>query len=682
MSISSYSDNEPPAKRAKTLPGESASEVESGSEHSDSDTLEVGPSNDNGLAFKINEDYARRFEHNKKREEIHRLEEKYGSVFGSQKRNLSTLDNRGDGSISHNSSSSTSEDEDDEGFLATEALDAEISATLQAIRSKDPRVYDEKATFYSEFDEGVDEAQQNGERKEKPMFLRDYHRRNLLDGPAEEEEPDNGMPKTYIQEQDNLKNSVVKEMHAAADDMSDESGDEDVRSKEEDGGFLIPKNGSREEFAKNGDQSVNGKPSKIDIAVADKDPENFLSNFLSARAWVPTFGSRFQPFESDDEEEDSRAEAFETAYNFRFEDPKGANEKLMSHARDASAKYSVRREDPSGRRKARDVQRERKDAVRQEREEDKARLRRLKIDQVEEKVRKIREAAGIRGKPIKEEDWAKFLEAGWNDDDWDKEMEKRFGDSYYADEEETSHVDEDGATGEKRKEKFKKPKWDDDIDIQDLVPDFKDDEKDDEPAFTLSDDEDREDDDDPAHDIGSDREADPSSRKSKTKKERLQERSELKRKAQKDRKRIEEIVDEKLDLNHALPSSSKNPPSRFRYRETSPLTYGLTARDILMASDSQLNQYAGLKKMAAFRDANKKKKDKKRLGKKARLRQWRKETFGSEEGPATELRDLIASQMGDEVATQSINGSNGLNIRDGAKRKKRSRKGKGQALDH
>src|SRR3979490_2161379 len=46
------------------------------------------------------------------------------------------------------SDSSSDEDEDDEGFLATEALDAQISATLQAIRSKDPRVYDEKVTFY------------------------------------------------------------------------------------------------------------------------------------------------------------------------------------------------------------------------------------------------------------------------------------------------------------------------------------------------------------------------------------------------------------------------------------------------------------------------------------------------------------------------------------------------------
>jgi protein KRI1 len=66
------------------------------------------------------------------------------------------------------SSSSDDEDEDDEGFLATEALDMEISATLQAIRSKDPRVYDEKSTFYAPIVEG-DDGNPAPEKKEKPM---------------------------------------------------------------------------------------------------------------------------------------------------------------------------------------------------------------------------------------------------------------------------------------------------------------------------------------------------------------------------------------------------------------------------------------------------------------------------------------------------------------------------------
>src|ERR1700730_11172884 len=79
------------------------------------------------------------------------------------------------------SESSSDEDEDDEGFLATEALDAQISATLQAIRNKDPRVYDEKVTFYSPA-EGDEEEEEKSQKEGKPMYLQDYHRENLLNG--------------------------------------------------------------------------------------------------------------------------------------------------------------------------------------------------------------------------------------------------------------------------------------------------------------------------------------------------------------------------------------------------------------------------------------------------------------------------------------------------------------------
>jgi protein KRI1 len=105
-------------------------------------------------------------------------------------------------------------------------------------------------------------------------------------------------------------------------------------------------------------------------------------------------------------------------------------------------------------------------------------------------------------------------------------------------------------------------------------------------------------------------------------------------------------VDEQMDVEEKLKNFGKRHASFFRYRETSPTAYGLTPHDILMASDSQLNQYAGLRKMATFRDSEKKRKNKKRLGKKARLRQWRKETFGDELGPQHSLTELLAGRAG------------------------------------
>jgi protein KRI1 len=88
-----------------------------------------------------------------------------------------------------------------------------------------------------------------------------------------------------------------------------------------------------------------------------------------------------------------------------------------------------------------------------------------------------------------------------------------------------------------------------------------------------------------------------------------------------------------------------------------------------MAPDASLNQFAGLKKIASFRDPEKKRKDKKNLGKKARLRQWRKETFGNEDGPEITIGASAVDVFEDE---------NGVDIVEGKKKKKRSRKNKGQ----
>jgi protein KRI1 len=86
-----------------------------------------------------------------------------------------------------------------------------------------------------------------------------------------------------------------------------------------------------------------------------------------------------------------------------------------------------------------------------------------------------------------------------------------------------------------------------------------------------------------------------------------------------------------------------------------------------MADDTQLNQFAGLKKLASFREAEKKEKDQKKLGKKARLRQWRKDTFGNEDGPEFKFG-------GDAPAEKEAENETKLDIREGdGQRKKRKR---------
>ena len=552
------------------------------------------------------------------------VESKFGKTSSLGKRRDRDED---DGSSEE---SSDDEEEDDNAELATEALDAEINATLNAIRSKDPRVYDSNVTFYSQND---DAQPGTSKKQEKPMTLRDYHRENYLSGATLTEDNDAPQPpKTYAQEQEELKDAVVKEMHAAADgedsSADQESGDED--------NFLIRK--SAPEPAP--------KPEvKLDVENADKDPENFLSNFMSSRAWIPT-NRELHPFESDDEDEDERAEAFEEAYNFRFEDPNKANERITTHARDATNQQSVRREEKSSRKKHREAERLRKEEEKKQRETEKNRLRKLKVEQLQEKVNQIKEVAGFRASQFTDEDWARFLDDNWDDRNWEQEMQKRFGEDYYAEEEGAGSDDESGG----KKKKPKKPTWDDDIDITDIVPDF--DAENPRPTMEESDAEM----DDAADGEGS------SSKKSKA-----QEKRDQKREARKDRMRIEEAADRNLDLDiNLLPGATKKNATRFRYRETSPQSFGLSARDILMADDTHLNKFAGLKKLASFRDEEKKQKDRKKLGKKARVRQWRKDTFGNEEGPEFTFG-------GEKDAAKEEQESGDVDIREGGRKKKRRR---------
>ncbi|KAJ5085839.1 hypothetical protein N7532_010610 [Penicillium argentinense] len=595
---------EPPSKKPRTL-----WEDDSSDSGDDAGGVSLGKSPE--TAFKVNADYAKRFEYNKKREEVARLEAKYGKTNMGKRRDEPSEDEE----------SSDDEEEDEDGELATKALDAEIMATLKAIRSKDPAVYDSNVTFYTQPEEDADAAPK--EKKEKTMTLHDYHRQNLLGGinPAEEEE---NAPKTFAQEQADLKDEVVKAMHEQGSDDEMEDADD----------FLVRKPGQEEPE----EEKV-----ELDIQNADKDPETFLSNFMSSRAWIPeSEKQRAHQFDSDDDDEVDRADAFEVAYNFRFEDPNKLNETLITHARDTTNSLSVRREEKSSRKKLREAERQQKDEEKKRRETEKNRLRKLKMEELQTRVNEIKEVAGMRASEFTDEDWARFLDGAWDDKEWEEEMEKRFGEDYYADKD---------ASGKKHP---KKPEWDDDIDITDLIPDYKDEE--DKPAVDSGDE---------------DEEADEE--QSKPKKSKAEEKRDQKREARKDRLRIEEAVDRNLDLDITLlPGATKKNATRFRYRETSPQSFGLTARDILMADDAQLNQFAGLKKYASFREAEKKAKDERKLGKKARLRQWRKDTFGNEDGPVFNF----GTKSPEDKKEEADGNETKLDIREGGGQKKKRKRSK------
>ena len=588
-----------------------------------------------------------------------KVEEKYGaqSIRRALGSGSNGADRDADGS---NDSSTDSEDEDDDGILVSNELDAEIQATLNAIRSKDPRVYDGKTTFYTADDIQPQDSMIFMEPKTKPMYLRDFHRTNLLLGETGEDNSQE-IPLTYAEQQNDLRQTVVKEVHAATLGKSTISDlAEEDQSDEDD--FLVKKQPQPRKTLPNSDHVKHA--AELDPKVAETDPEGFLTAFMSTKAWVPSAGSKFEPFESDDDDDDQRAEAFEEAYNLRFEDPQGSNEKLLSYSRDAAARYSVRKEPMNTRKRTRDVDKAQKEERKKEREVEKARLRKLKIAEAEEKIKRIKDAAGLRGDSLEAKDWSALLSEHWDNEHWEEEMRKRFGDDYYA--------DHDVEAVETRKEgvrKLRKPKWQDEIEITDLIPNFEVDEETSKLEAAPTD----EDSADGVKDHSSalltkrgDRRSGPSSKDARKLK------AISRKEVHRERRNIEKIVDGNLAVHDKLSEVVTKNTGQFRYRETSPQAYGLTPHDILMASDSQLNQFVGLKKLAAFRDAEKKKKDKKRLGKKARLRQWRKDTFGDSNGPRITIEEVDDNEA---VERPRLDQAEEIDKR----RRSRKRRGKGNS---
>jgi len=127
-----------------------------------SDSEDEAPSSQAKL--RINESYAKRLEHNKAREELHRLQAKYGDVKPSSTNENGEDDSEGE--------SSTSEEEDEFGELVTPKVDVEIWKTLAMIREGRPEIYDENWKVFTEDDAEDDTTEKKG--KEKVVAFSDF----------------------------------------------------------------------------------------------------------------------------------------------------------------------------------------------------------------------------------------------------------------------------------------------------------------------------------------------------------------------------------------------------------------------------------------------------------------------------------------------------------------------------
>lgn len=490
-------------------------------------------------------------------------------------------------------SESSSEDEDDFGDLLTEDVEDGFNKVLDAIKNNDASLLDSKVRFFGNPEDAkVNKKLQSNE--DKPLYLKDYHRENLLAGNVgaedDDEIVDENAPKTYAQEREEERNELLSEINNAFDEENEDEDDS------EDDGFLKKKEVKETEET---------EPSRK-LPDAEEDGEKFLLEFAKQNAWIPQSGDKIINLDrkgEDDDEFEEAAEKFEHAYNFRYEDPNSAE--IVSYARNQA---TVRRNELTGRRKKREDQKQENEKVKQEKEREISKKKTEKVNKLTDILEQIKKEYGAEmNEQMVQKITASLLDKDFDDSQWDNLLAEIFNDEYYNDE-----------TG--------KPKWDDDDEI---MQDFNNDEDEGEEVDEEEQDENSE---------------EPPKKKSK--KEQLKEKKEKKKGKQEIKdlaeKAIEsnklKIVDEVEEEREGRSKTKKD--TTFKYREVSPETFGLTTREIFLADDNELNDFVGLKKLATYRSKEQRIKDRRKLAKTKNLRDWRKKVFKNPDGPEGDSNEI------------------------------------------
>lgn len=475
-----------------------------------------------------------------------------------------------------------SEDEDEFGDLLTENVELQIKTFMETLKTEPEKLLDPEAKFFQ--DDDLSSSIKKSE--DKPIYLKDYHRMNLLsgdyknleDGASNEYGTVDG-EKPYVVAEREERNKLLDDIKNAFDD---EEGDDD--------GFLKKK------------KSTKADKKSTPLPDPSKDANVFLSAFIDNQAWIPKKKDKvinLDLIDNDDEVAfDDAVDDLERAYNFRFEDPNSSS--IVSYAR---TQASLRRDKTNSRKRARDKKIALKEEEEQKTEQALQKKKTSKVNKVMDRLAQIKEAVGkdVSDETIERVFGETLLNDDFNDADWDGKMAEIFNEQFY-DAEKT------------------KPEWDEDDEI--MAEYHKDQQEDDE---EVQDDEDAE--------------APPKKKSKKSKKDKLKEKKSSKKEKKSLKEKAEKIVDAnktKLldEVEEERGRKRVDESSKFRYREVSPESYGLSTRDIFLANDLELNQFISMKKFAPYKAEEDARKVKRKYTKKKYLvQQWRKDVFKNVEGP-------------------------------------------------
>ncbi|KAF5191843.1 Kri1-like protein [Thalictrum thalictroides] len=511
--------------------------------------------------IETNQEFAKRFEHNKKREELQRLEE---------------LKKKGYIDDSDEDSEESEESDDDVEALASGKNIVELFNVLTKVKNKDPILNQKDVKLFESSSDEEEEEEEKTEKKKKAMYLKDVVAKQLIeDGPEleeDEEKEEKSRVKSYYEEQDEYRKALLDATEGVFE--------------EEDGDFLKEKKRDGED---EGDETDEEQKKIGEFFGPDENlDENdmFLKNFWTNKLYMNNDKGK-KPFNADlevlseDDDEVEKQEMYEASYNYRFEE--GAGDQVLGHARITEG--SVRKKDNT-RKKQRERKEQRIVEAERQRKEELKHMKNLKKKEIQEKLQKIRAIAGIAegsACPLNADD----LEEEFDPEEYDRRMKETFDVDYYDAEEVDPGFGSDA-------EDLQKPDFDKEDELLGLPKDWDvcggsaD-------GFSAA----RENnlkrkaemkDDDISTDSAEIEEELPEESKRK-KKRKLS----LKEKMALD-KELEEYY--KLDYEGTIGDLK----TRFKYTSVPPQRYGLTPEEMLTTDEKELNQYVSLKKLAPYRE--------------------------------------------------------------------------------